>query len=64
MTCQRYGIADGITVSNMAVTVKRRLQKVLRRHLRDSVTSDAEIDEELQDVVRFFPKIAHSQEKL
>ena len=64
MTCQHYGIEDGITISNMTVTVKRRLQKVLRRHLRDLVTSEEEIEEEFQDVVHFFPKIAHSREKL
>ena len=64
MTCQRYRIEDGITVSNMAVTVKRRLQKALRRHLRDSVTSEEEVDEELRQVVRFSPRIAHSREKM
>ncbi|MHC4521228.1 MAG: RNA polymerase sigma factor [Planctomycetota bacterium] len=60
-TCQRYGIEDGITVSNMAVTVKRRLQKALRRHLRAVVTSEDEVTAELQDIVRFFPGMAHNQ---
>jgi len=55
--CVRYGIRDEGQASNMIVTVKRRFRKLLREHLRQSVTSDELLAEEWDEIRRFFPKI-------
>jgi RNA polymerase sigma-70 factor (ECF subfamily) len=47
--CQRYDIKSEKTASNMVITVKRRFQRLLKKHLRSTVSSDAEADEELRD---------------
>ena len=49
--CQQYGLVSEKTASNMVITVKRRFQRVLRKHLRSTVSSDAEADEEIQDIL-------------
>jgi RNA polymerase sigma-70 factor (ECF subfamily) len=53
-----YGIDSEAAVSNMIVTVKRRLQKAMREYLRRSVTSEELVDGEMKELRRFFPKIA------
>ena len=45
-------------VAYMIVTVKRRFQAVLRQQLRDSVLSDEHVAGEVEEIRRFFPKIA------
>jgi hypothetical protein len=42
----------------MIVTVKRLFQTLIRQHLRDSVMSDKEAEEELAEIRRFLPKVA------
>ena len=59
--CHKYGIKDSTKASNMIVTVKRRFSTVLRKHLRDSVTSDEEVADELQEMMRFLPNIAQDR---
>jgi DNA-directed RNA polymerase specialized sigma24 family protein len=49
--CRRYSLASEKAASNMVITVKRRFQRVLRKHLRSTVSSDAEADEELRDIL-------------
>ena len=56
--CHKYDISDAVKASNMIVTVKRRFQSSLIRHLRESVTSDDEVEEELQDIMKLLPIIA------
>jgi hypothetical protein len=56
--CARYGIEDSSKVSNMIVTVKRRFQAILKQHLRESVISDEHVQGEVEEIQRFFPKIA------
>ncbi|MBM4025137.1 MAG: hypothetical protein FJ280_06955 [Planctomycetes bacterium] len=56
--CRRYGIEDEAQASNMIVTVKRRFQKLLGKHLRQSVASEELLADELEEIRRFFPKIA------
>jgi len=56
--CAKYDIEDSSKVSNMIVTVKRRFQAILKQHLRDSVTSDEYVEDEVEEIQRFFPKIA------
>jgi hypothetical protein len=42
----------------MIVTVKRRFQTMLKQHLRNSVISDEHVEDEVEEIQRFFPKIA------
>lgn len=56
--CQKYGIDDEKKAANMTVTVKRRFQKILKHRVRGTVTSDAEVDEELEEIMRFLPESA------
>ncbi len=56
--CDTYGIDSETVASNMIVTVKRRLQKAMWEQLRRSVTSETLVDGEMEELRRFFPKIA------
>jgi hypothetical protein len=56
--CAKYSIQDSSKVSNMIVTVKRRFQTILKQHLRESVISDEHVQGEVEEIQRFFPKIA------
>jgi len=60
--CDKYAIEDQIKASNMIVTVKRRFQTALRQHLQNSVTSDDQVNAELEELKRFFPKMAQDGE--
>lgn len=60
--CERYRIREAAKASNMIVTVKRRFQAALRRHLRDSVVSEEQVGTELEEIKRFFPRIAQEGE--
>ena len=55
---RKYSISDTAKASNMIVTVKRRFQTILRQHLRNSVMSDKEAEEELKEIRRFLPQMA------
>lgn len=52
--CEKYGIADKAMASNMIFTVKRQFQALLRRHVRELVDSDAEVDEESRERMAIF----------
>ena len=52
--CDKYSVEDERKASNMIVTVNRRFRASLKRHLRRSVTSDDEVDEELQELMKIF----------
>jgi DNA-directed RNA polymerase specialized sigma24 family protein len=56
--CKRYGIEDEKKASNMNITVKRRFQTALKEYVRNTVTSDNYVAEELEEIMRFFPKSA------
>lgn len=58
--CGRYGIPDGGKLANMVVTVKRRVRATLERLVQESVMSADETTDELQEMGRFFPKIAQN----
>jgi len=58
--CNRYGISDGAKLANMIVTVKRRIRAALEKCVQESVVSADEAGDELQDMARFFPKIAQN----
>ena len=54
--CAEMGTEDARHASNMIVTVKRRFRQTLRRQIRITVVSDDEVDEELEEIVRFLPE--------
>ncbi len=54
--CDRYGIEDERKASNMIMTVNRRFRAALKRHLRRSVTGDADADEELCELMQIFSR--------
>ena len=56
--CGEYGIEDQRKASNMIITVRRRFQVALKRHVRNSVISSDEVSDELSDLMHFFPKDA------
>jgi RNA polymerase sigma-70 factor (ECF subfamily) len=60
--CEKYGVATPAAASNMIVTVKRRFQNALRRHLRDSSLSEDGTQEELLELQRYFPEIAQDRQ--
>jgi len=52
--CQKYGISKKGKASKMIMAVKRRFQAVLRRHVRQFVDSDAEVDDEIHYLLMIF----------
>jgi len=60
--CGQYGIPDGTKLANMVITVKRRIQSALKKHIRDLVACPEEVGDELQQMARFFPEIAQNLE--
>jgi len=52
--CAKHGISNEAKASNMIITVKRRFQAVLRRHVRRFVDSDADVNDEIRDLMRIF----------
>jgi hypothetical protein len=49
--CRRFAIEDEKTASNMVITVKRRFRAAIQRLLGETLASDADIDDELNDLV-------------
>jgi hypothetical protein len=56
--CHKYDIESPRVASNMIITVKRRFQAVLQKRLRETVTSDGQMEDELAEISKFLPEIA------
>lgn len=56
--CSKYRIKDHTSASNMIVTVKRRFRSALMNHLRNLVSSDDDVDAELEEIMQFLPRVA------
>jgi RNA polymerase sigma-70 factor (ECF subfamily) len=54
--CAQYGIEDETTASNMILTVKRQFRSAMKRQLRQFVESDAEVEDELREVLGILSK--------
>jgi len=52
--CDRYGVDSASKASNMIVTVNRRFRAALKQHLRRAVASSADVEEELNELMRMF----------
>jgi RNA polymerase sigma-70 factor (ECF subfamily) len=53
--CQKHDIRDEKKASNMLVTVKRRFHAALKEYVRTTVASDNHVQEELTEILNFFP---------
>ena len=51
-----YGLESATVASHMLTTVKRRLQNVLKRHVRQMALTSEAVEEELQEIQKFFQK--------
>ena len=60
--CEKYGIEDEKKASNMNIAVKRRFQAALKRYVRNTVTSETEVTEELEEIMQFLPERAQDFE--
>lgn len=58
--CGKYGIADGVKLANMVVTVKRRIRTALKEQVRDSVLSGEQASSEFEEIMQFFPQVAQN----
>lgn len=52
--CESYNISTPDKASNMVITVKRRFQAILKRHVRQLVESDADVHGEITYLMRVF----------
>ena len=52
----KYGIDGDKRVSNMIITVKRRLRKSLERCLRQFAHSDSQVEQEILEMLEVFSK--------
>ena len=59
--CHKYDIKNSRVASNMIITVKRRFEVVLRKHLRQTVASDDQTEDELAEISKFLPHMAQDQ---
>ena len=56
--CTHLGVEDTRRGSNMMITVKRRFREMLRKSIRNTVISTDQVDEELDEIIRFLPRSA------
>ena len=56
--CDAYDIDSVKKASNMIITVKRRFRVALMQHVRNTVLSQGQASDELEELLQFFPKSA------
>ena len=56
--CELYDIEDEKKASNMIITVKRRFRAALMKHVRNTVLSQSQASDELEELLQFFQKSA------
>jgi RNA polymerase sigma-70 factor (ECF subfamily) len=54
--CRNLGIKDEVKASRMIVTVKRRCQSALRRHVRRYADNDEDVDREIAELMEILSK--------
>jgi DNA-directed RNA polymerase specialized sigma24 family protein len=54
--CTEHGIESEARASHMLDTVKRRFHEVLRQHVRQTVASNEDVEEELGEIIKFLKK--------
>lgn len=60
--CRKYQVDNTSKASNMIITVKRRFRTALLKYVRCLVASDEQVDEELEEIKKFFPSIAQDSQ--
>ena len=56
--CELYDIKDAKKASNMIITVKRCFRAALMQHVRNTVLSQGQANDELEELLQFLPKSA------
>ena len=56
--CEKYNIEDRKKASNMVVTVNRRVQAAIKRHLRQALSEETTVEDETKEIMRTLLKIA------
>ena len=56
--CKKYNIENRKKASNMVVTVNRRVQAAIKRHLRQALSEETTVEDETKEIVRTLLKIA------
>jgi DNA-directed RNA polymerase specialized sigma24 family protein len=56
--CEKYDIEDKKKASNMVITVNRRVQAAIKRHLRQALSEETTVEEETKEIMRALLKIA------
>ena len=59
--CEKYGIDDKKKASNMVITVNRRVQAAIKRHLRQALSEETTVEEETKEIMRALLKIAQPE---
>ena len=59
--CNKYGIKDTKKASNMVITVNRRVQAAIKRHLRQALSEETTVEEETKEIMRALLKIAQPE---
>ena len=54
--CKRYDLKNDSKVSNMIVTVKRRMQMAMAGRVRQYVDSDEQVNQEIQDIIKILSR--------
>jgi hypothetical protein len=54
--CASYDIENEKKASNMIITVKRRFRAALMKHIRNTVLSQGQVSDELEELLQFLPK--------
>jgi RNA polymerase sigma-70 factor (ECF subfamily) len=60
--CDLYDIENAKKASNMIITVKRRFRAALMHHVRNTVLSQGQAAEELEELLQFLPESAQHLE--
>jgi RNA polymerase sigma-70 factor (ECF subfamily) len=56
--CGKYDLENTKKASNMVVTVNRRLQAAIRRHLRQALSQETTVEEETREIIQALLKTA------
>jgi DNA-directed RNA polymerase specialized sigma24 family protein len=53
--CRKHGIDGEKKVANMLVTIKRRFETTIRKHVRNTVADEDDVDDEVQELFHYLP---------
>jgi hypothetical protein len=56
--CEKHGVEDTKKASNMVVTVNRRIQAAVKRHLRQALSEEKTVEDETKEIMRALLRIA------